>query len=138
MCHGSFDVVHPGHVRHLIYARGKADILIASLTADEHIEKAIYHPFVPEDIRALNLAALEPVDYVVIDRDSMPLKNLRILQPDYFTKGYEYLDGGLRLDSTYRCSGFIEASGRSTRRRVLGRYPSRGRTCPRLRVVRDR
>ena len=25
MCHGVFDVVHPGHVRHLIYAKGKAE-----------------------------------------------------------------------------------------------------------------
>jgi bifunctional ADP-heptose synthase (sugar kinase/adenylyltransferase) len=32
MCHGTFDIVHPGHVRHLIYAKSKADVLIASLT----------------------------------------------------------------------------------------------------------
>ena len=40
MCHGTFDLVHPGHVRHLLYAKTKADILVASLTADEHIAKA--------------------------------------------------------------------------------------------------
>jgi len=34
MCHGTFDIVHPGHVRHLLYAKSKGDILIASLTAD--------------------------------------------------------------------------------------------------------
>ena len=34
MCHGNFDIVHPGHIRHLIYASSKADILIASLTCD--------------------------------------------------------------------------------------------------------
>ena len=33
MCHGVFDVVHPGHIRHLLYARSKADLLIASITA---------------------------------------------------------------------------------------------------------
>jgi len=32
MCHGAFDLVHPGHVRHLMYAKSKADILVASLT----------------------------------------------------------------------------------------------------------
>ena len=37
MCHGVFDVVHPGHLRHLIYAKSKADILVTSLTADAHI-----------------------------------------------------------------------------------------------------
>jgi rfaE bifunctional protein kinase chain/domain len=95
MCHGTFDVVHPGHVRHLIYARGKADCLVASLTADVHIAKASYRPFVPEQLRAMNLAALEVVDYVVIDRNATPLEMLRALQPDYFAKGYEYQNGGL-------------------------------------------
>ena len=40
MCHGTFDLVHPGHLRHLLYAKSKADILVASLTADAHITKA--------------------------------------------------------------------------------------------------
>ena len=35
MCHGVFDVVHPGHVRHLVYAKSKADFLVVSLTADK-------------------------------------------------------------------------------------------------------
>jgi bifunctional ADP-heptose synthase (sugar kinase/adenylyltransferase) len=26
MCHGVFDLVHPGHIRHLLYAKEKADI----------------------------------------------------------------------------------------------------------------
>ena len=72
MCHGTFDVVHPGHVRHLLYAKDKADVLIASLTADEHVEKANFRPYVPEDLRAINLAALEMVDYVIIDRQATP------------------------------------------------------------------
>jgi rfaE bifunctional protein kinase chain/domain/rfaE bifunctional protein nucleotidyltransferase chain/domain len=93
MCHGVFDVVHPGHIRHLIYARSKADLLVASLTSDVHIEKGQARPYVPEELRALNLAALEVVDYVVIDRNPTPLENLRIIQPDYFAKGYEYMRG---------------------------------------------
>lgn len=95
MCHGTFDVVHPGHVRHLLYAKTKGDILVASLTADEHIEKANFRPYVPEDLRAINLAALEVVDYVIIDHESTPLQNLGVIQPDYFAKGYEYYSGGV-------------------------------------------
>src|SRR5262252_8562495 len=41
----------------------------------------------------MNLAALEVVDYVVIDREPTPLKNLAFIQPDYFAKGYEYTAG---------------------------------------------
>tara|TARA_B100000965_G_scaffold352826_1_gene328273 strand:- start:1071 stop:2624 length:1554 start_codon:yes stop_codon:yes gene_type:complete len=95
MCHGVFDVVHPGHVRHLAYARSKADILIASITADKHIKKGTYRPHVPERLRALNLAAFEMVDYVMIDTNAKPLENLATLQPDFFAKGFEYTSGGL-------------------------------------------
>lgn len=95
MCHGTFDIVHPGHIRHLIYAKTHADILVASLTCDAHIHKANFRPYVPEDLRAMNLAALEFVDYVIIDRDPVPHRNLERLKPDYFAKGYEYTDGGV-------------------------------------------
>jgi rfaE bifunctional protein kinase chain/domain len=90
MCHGVFDVVHPGHLRHLIYAKSKADILVASLTADRHITKGAMRPHVPQDLRALNLSAFELVDYVIIDANDKPLENLRIIKPDFFAKGYEY------------------------------------------------
>lgn len=95
MCHGTFDLVHPGHVRHMMYAKSKADILVASLTSDAHIGKANFRPFVPQHLRAMNLAAFEMVDYVVIDDNPTPLENIRYLQPDYFAKGYEYSDGGI-------------------------------------------
>jgi cytidyltransferase-like protein len=97
MCHGVFDVVHPGHLRHLLYAKSKADILVASLTADMHISKGRYRPHVPQDLRAANLAAFEVVDYVLIDSEPTPLKNLGIIKPDIFAKGYEYQSSGLPL-----------------------------------------
>ncbi len=93
MCHGTFDVVHPGHIRHLLYAKTKAKKLIASLTSDEYIKKGNMRPYVPEELRAVNLAALEMVDYVVIDRNPTPLKNLTLIKPDFFAKGYEYIAG---------------------------------------------
>ena len=95
MCHGTFDIVRPGHIRHLLYSREKADILVASLTCDAHIAKADFRPFVPEELRAVNLAALEVVDHVIIDHEPTPLKNLQTIQPDYFAKGYEYIDGAV-------------------------------------------
>ena len=95
MCHGTFDIVHPGHVRHLLYAKSKGDVLVASLTADVHIEKANFRPYVPQELRAFNLAALEVVDYVTVDPHSTPIRNIGIIQPDYFAKGYEYTRDGL-------------------------------------------
>ena len=87
MCHGVFDVVHPGHLRHLVYAKTKADILIASVTADRHITKGVHRPHVPQDLRALNLAAFEMIDYVVIDPNATPIGNIGVIQPDYLAKG---------------------------------------------------
>jgi rfaE bifunctional protein kinase chain/domain len=95
MCHGVFDVVHPGHVRHLLYAKTKAEILVASITADRHISKGQHRPHVPQELRALNLAAFEIVDYVVIDKNPTPIQNISLLQPDFFAKGYEYTSDGL-------------------------------------------
>lgn len=95
LCHGVFDVVHPGHVRHLAYAKSKADILIASITSDKYIDKGIYRPHVPEQLRALNLAAYEMVDYVVIDDNKKPLQILEKIKPNYFAKGFEYTSTGL-------------------------------------------
>lgn len=92
ICHGTFDIVHPGHIRHLQYASEKADILIASLTCDAHITKGKLRPFVPEELRAMNLAALEMVDYVVIDPNPTPLETLKELKPNYFAKGYDYFE----------------------------------------------
>ena len=109
MCHGVFDIVHPGHIRHLMYAKSKAPILIASLTADRHIEKGKYRPHVPQDLRALNLAALEPVDYVVIDENATPLENIRTIQPDFFAKGYEYNASGTLGQRTQEELDAVEA-----------------------------
>jgi rfaE bifunctional protein nucleotidyltransferase chain/domain len=92
MCHGCWDIVHPGHIRHLTYAKSKADILMVSLTSDMHITKGIYRPHVPERIRAESLAALEVVDYVIIDDNATPFENIALLKPDYFAKGFEYSD----------------------------------------------
>lgn len=94
MCHGVFDIVHPGHIRHLIYAKSKGAILIVSITADAHIYKAQIRPYIPQDLRAINLAAFEMVDYVVIDSDPTPIRNLSLIQPDYYAKGYEYVEKG--------------------------------------------
>jgi bifunctional ADP-heptose synthase (sugar kinase/adenylyltransferase) len=110
LCHGAFDVVHPGHVRHLAYAKTKANILVASITADHHIKKGIYRPHIPERLRALNLAAFEMVDYVIIDENAKPLENLEILNPDYFAKGFEYTTGGLPA-ATQEEANIVEGYG---------------------------
>jgi cytidyltransferase-like protein len=112
LCHGVFDVVHPGHLRHLTYAKSKAGILIVSVTADRHIKKGIYRPHVPENIRALNLAALEMVDYVIIDDFATPLENIRKIKPDFFAKGFEYSGSSLPAATLEESSVIAEYGGK--------------------------
>ena len=77
-------------MRHLSYSKQKSDILIASITADKFVKKSSHSPYVPEYLRAKNLASLEMVDYVVIDYNYKPLKLLSKIKPTYFIKGFEY------------------------------------------------
>lgn len=100
MCHGVFDVVHPGHIRHFLFAKNKAPILVVSLTADIHINKGNYRPHIPEQLRAINLAALEFVDFVVIDSNPTPIANIQRLKPDLFAKGYEYSPDNKTIQKT--------------------------------------
>jgi rfaE bifunctional protein kinase chain/domain len=111
MCHGTFDIVHPGHIRHLIFAKSKGDLLLASITCDAHITKANMRPYVPEDLRAINLAAFEIVDFVIIDRNPAPLENIEIIQPDFFCKGYEYFHSGAMHHKTREEADVVESYG---------------------------
>jgi len=90
LCHGVFDLVHPGHLRHFGYAKSKADILVVSITDDKFVNKDNYRPYVPAYLRAINVAAYEIIDYVIIDNNKEPLDLINKIKPDFFVKGYDY------------------------------------------------
>lgn len=108
-CHGCFDIVHPGHIRYLQFARQQGDILVVSLTGDPHVNKGESRPYVPQELRAENLAALEFVDYVYINPTSTAVDLLGALRPDLYIKGreYEYNDhpGFLKERQTVESNG---------------------------------
>ena len=89
-CHGCFDVVHPGHIRHLADAAEYGDVLLVSVTADPQIDKGVGRPFVPQELRCENLAALSLVDYVIVDTESWAGPLLEKTRPDAYVKGLEY------------------------------------------------
>jgi len=89
-CHGCFDIVHPGHVRYLEFARRQGDLLLVSLTGDAQVGKGEQRPYIPEELRAENLAALEVVDLVYINPDPTACKLLNDVRPDIYVKGHEY------------------------------------------------
>jgi rfaE bifunctional protein nucleotidyltransferase chain/domain len=89
-CHGCFDIVHPGHIRHLRQARALGDLLLVSITGDPAIRKGPARPLIPEELRAENLAALDCVDLVYVDDSPTALKLLEAVRPDVYVKGKEY------------------------------------------------
>lgn len=91
LCHGSFDLVHPGHIEHLSEAKMLGDILIVSITADKFIKKSINNPFFNQDERHNFLGKIKLIDYVVITNDETAIPAIKAFKPDYYCKGVEYL-----------------------------------------------
>lgn len=89
-CHGCFDIVHPGHLRHLRHARSQGDILLVTITGDGEIHKGNGRPLIPQELRAENLAALDCVDWVYIESRPTAAELLNEVQPDIYVKGKEY------------------------------------------------
>jgi rfaE bifunctional protein kinase chain/domain/rfaE bifunctional protein nucleotidyltransferase chain/domain len=89
-CHGCFDIVHPGHIRYLEFARRQGDVLVVSLTGDSDIDKGVQRPYIPQELRAENLAALVFVDYVYINPEPTAERLLDLIRPDMYVKGSEY------------------------------------------------
>jgi rfaE bifunctional protein nucleotidyltransferase chain/domain len=103
-CHGVFDLIHIGHIRHLETARAMGDVLVVTLTSDQHVNKGPHRPAFSQDLRAEALAALDAVDYVAINRWPMSIETIRLLRPDIYVKGSDYklpeedITGGIALE----------------------------------------
>jgi rfaE bifunctional protein nucleotidyltransferase chain/domain len=91
-CHGVFDLVHVGHIRHFNQAREGADVLAITVTPDRFVNKGPGRPVFNEDLRLEALAALEMVDYVALNRWPTATEAIRLLKPSFYVKGAEYGD----------------------------------------------
>lgn len=89
-CHGCFDIVHPGHIQHLQFARSLGDVLLVTVSGDSHVNKGVNRPLIPDDLRASSLAALECVDWVYVNEHPTAVPLLETLRPDVYVKGREY------------------------------------------------
>ncbi len=89
---GCFDLVHPGHVALLAFARSQCDRLIVALNTDASVArlKGPARPVNALDARARVVAALRHVDCVVGFDEDTPLEIIRALRPDVLVKGEDY------------------------------------------------
>jgi rfaE bifunctional protein kinase chain/domain len=103
-CHGVFDLLHIGHIRHFQEAGKAGDILVVTLTPDRYVNKGPHRPVFTELLRAEAIAALEWVDYVAINKWPMATEAIDLLKPDVYAKGSDYKDaatdhtGGITLE----------------------------------------
>jgi D-beta-D-heptose 7-phosphate kinase/D-beta-D-heptose 1-phosphate adenosyltransferase len=89
---GVFDLLHPGHLRYLRAARAEGDVLIVGVNSDRSVRanKGPGRPVTPEAERAEILAALDPVDAVVVFDEDTPAAIVKALQPDVLVKGADW------------------------------------------------
>lgn len=90
MCHGTFDLMHTGHIRHLQRARREGDVLVVTLTGDVHVNKGPGRPVFGEELRAETLAALACVDFVAINYETAAMAAIECVRPSVYVKGSEY------------------------------------------------
>ena len=92
LCHGVFDLLHPGHLTHFEEASKIADILVVSLTSDRYVNKGPGRPLFDEKMRAQSLNVIELIDFIVISDQPTAIEVLNSIKPDYYVKGPDYLD----------------------------------------------
>src|SRR5216117_2099235 len=86
-CHGVFDLLHIGHIKHLEAARKLGDLLVVTLTPDRYVNKGPHRPAFPERLRAEALASLACVSFVAINEWPTAVETIHRLRPDFYVKG---------------------------------------------------
>jgi rfaE bifunctional protein nucleotidyltransferase chain/domain len=89
-CHGIFDLIHPGHIRHFGQAKQEGDVLVVTLTPDRYVNKGPGRPVFNELLRSETIAALACVDYVAVNDWPTAVETIHLLKPDVYVKGEEY------------------------------------------------
>jgi len=90
LCHGVFDLLHFGHVKHFEEAKTQGDLLVVTLTPDHYVNKGVNRPAFTENLRAQMLAAVEMIDYVALNRWPTAVEMLALVAPDVYAKGPDY------------------------------------------------
>ena len=91
LAHGTFDLLHLGHVRMFAEAKRVADTLIVTLTADEFVNKGPGRPIFTEMERLDMIRSCRYVDIVEVCRERTGEAAIRKWRPDLYVKGADYL-----------------------------------------------
>lgn len=89
-CHGVFDILHIGHIKHFKSAKSHGDFLIVSITSDQYVKKGPGRPRFSHNLRAEVIASLENVDAVFINNYQTPINLIKSIKPNIYFKGPDY------------------------------------------------
>jgi rfaE bifunctional protein nucleotidyltransferase chain/domain len=89
---GVFDILHSGHVDYLTKSKALGDVLIVGLNSDKSVKniKGDKRPIISQDNRAIILASLKPVDFVVLFDEDTPAMLIDAIIPDVLVKGEDW------------------------------------------------
>jgi len=90
LCHGCFDLMHPGHIKHFQSAKKMGNVLAVTVSPDKYIDKGPGRPVFGQDLRAESIAALACVDFVAVNKWPTAEETLRLLRPLIYVKGEEF------------------------------------------------
>ncbi len=90
LCHGVFDLVHPGHILHFEQAKEMGDILVVSITAQKYVRKGPGRPYFNDEMRLKFLEAIQYIDYVMLSEGPTVDDIVEVVEPDIYVKGEEY------------------------------------------------
>src|SRR3989344_6897433 len=79
-CHGCFDYLHFGHVKHFESAKKQGDVLIVTVTPDCFVQKGPGRPFYNHDLRLEFLSNLDPIDYVALNKWETAIETIKLLK----------------------------------------------------------
>lgn len=91
-CHGTFDLIHPGHIVHFQEAKALGHVLVVTITGEKFVNKGPGRPYFNDQLRSRWLAALECVDYVVLVPHPTAVEAIECVRPHFYCKGREYAD----------------------------------------------
>lgn len=101
-CHGTFDLLHPGHVIHFEEAKRLGDILVVTVTGGKHVNKGPGRPCFNDELRLKSIAALECVDYVVLIPHAAAVEAIECVKPHFYCKGKEYENADADITGDFR------------------------------------
>ena len=83
LCHGVFDLLHIGHIKHFEEAKNFGDTLVVTITPDEYVNKGFNRPAFNTNLRLEALAALEIIDFISINKWRDAENTIKVLKTKY-------------------------------------------------------